>query len=68
VEHPINLLDSLLDIMSDALVVAPAIETSDLHSKTPLPTKPYQHRQSPKKQPPTAKTIFYVFVHQVIQK
>ncbi len=68
VEHPINLLDSLLDIMSDALVVAPAIETSDLHSKTPLPTKPYQHRQSSTKVTPRGKTFFYVFVHQVIQK
>jgi hypothetical protein len=65
VEHPINLLDSLLDIMSDALVVAPVIETGDLHSRPLMPTKPY-HRLSSSARPQTrGKTFFYVFVHQV---
>ncbi|CAG2163518.1 unnamed protein product [Oppiella nova] len=64
VEHPINLLDSLLDIMSDALVVAPVIETGDLHSRPLMPTKPY-HRLSSSARPQTrGKTFFYVFVHQ----
>ncbi|XP_054157875.1 neuroligin-4, X-linked-like isoform X2 [Oppia nitens] len=65
VEHPINLLDSLLDIMSDALVVAPVVETSDLHSRPVLPTRPY-HRQSSSTRPQQSRgrSYFYVFVHQ----
>ena len=66
VEHPINLLDSLLDIMSDALVVAPVIETSDLHSRPLMPTKPYHRLSSNGRPQARGKTFFYVFVHQVI--
>lgn len=38
-EHPINLLDSTVEILGDALVVAPLIRTADLFAKSILRSK-----------------------------
>jgi hypothetical protein len=64
IEHPINLLDSTADILGDALVVAPIIETGDLHSKWTL-SHQTSHPQSTSSEPRPQKSFFYVFVYQV---
>lgn len=49
-QHPINVLDSTTDAMSDALVIAPLVKTGNFHSRVQYPRKP--------------KTYQYVFTHQ----
>ncbi|KFM62862.1 Neuroligin-4, X-linked, partial [Stegodyphus mimosarum] len=49
-QHPINVLDSTTDAMSDALVVAPLVRVGNLHSRIQYPKRP--------------KTYEYVFHYQ----
>ncbi|GFY61682.1 neuroligin-2 [Trichonephila inaurata madagascariensis] len=49
-QHPIIILDSTTDAMSDALVIAPLVRTGNFHSRVRYPRKP--------------KTYQYVFTHQ----
>ncbi len=68
IEHPINLLDATADILGDALVVAPIVETGDIHSKwtqqASHPTSSAQTQHSADSRP--QKSFFYVFVYQVL--
>ncbi|XP_054157233.1 neuroligin-4, X-linked-like [Oppia nitens] len=68
VEQPINILESMADILSDSLVVSPLIQTGDLHSG-------HQRQSSTDTAPVVAnsdgggggggsKTYFYIFTHQ----
>ena len=72
VEHPVNLLDSTVDILGDALRVAPLIESGDLHSKwissqtTSAQQLPAYGNAGPQSESRTAKQFFYVFAYQVI--
>lgn len=49
-QHPINILDSTTDAMSDALIIAPLVRTGNFHSRVQDPKKP--------------RTFQYVFTHQ----
>ena len=72
-EHPINLLDSTADILGDALVVAPLMETADLFTKWTQ----YHHSASSSSSSHSSsasgpsetrgKSFLYVFVYQVHQ-
>ncbi|PRD36347.1 UNVERIFIED_CONTAM: nlg-1 [Trichonephila clavipes] len=48
-QHPINILDSTTDAMSDALAIAPLVRTGNFHSRVRYPRKP--------------RTYQYVFTH-----
>ncbi len=65
VEHPVNLLDSTADILGDALIVSPLIETGDLHSKW-ISSQTTQQSQPYLSETRTASIFFYVFAYQVI--
>ena len=72
VEHPVNILDSTVDILGDALRVSSIVESSDLHSKwISSNTKTQEHQPLQYSVPGTgiesrtAKIFFYVFAYQV---
>ncbi|CAG2110350.1 unnamed protein product, partial [Medioppia subpectinata] len=67
IEHPINLLDATADILGDALVVAPIVETGDLHTRWTSgagTTGGGQSGHASGADNRPHKTFFYVFVYQ----
>ena len=63
IEQPINILESMADILSDSLVVSPLIQTGDLHSG--LHQLSQSSAQPESASISTSKTFFYIFMHQV---
>ncbi|CAG2113789.1 unnamed protein product, partial [Medioppia subpectinata] len=61
VEQPINILESMADILSDSLVVSPLIQTGDLHSGPPLTSSIAGAADTTAG---AGKTFFYIFTHQ----
>ncbi|CAG2119289.1 unnamed protein product, partial [Medioppia subpectinata] len=61
VEQPINILESMADILSDSLVVSPLIQTGDLHSGPPLTSSIAGAVDTTAG---AGKTFFYIFTHQ----
>ena len=69
------MLESLKDILSDALIVAPLVQTGDFHSYVVQDSQSTVTNQSPSPHASAShtsfllknrtKTFFYVFVHQV---
>lgn len=68
-EHPINILDSLIDIIGDALVVAPITNTANLHFKKAhqqqLPRNGAATSGGVSIKPQFPRMYSYVFVYQV---
>lgn len=73
VEHPVNLFDSLVDILGDALVVAGMVQTGDLnaHQAAQILARRHHHVNGSKTdkiagpaQRASARTFFYVFSYQ----
>lgn len=68
-ETPIKRLDSLLDILSDGLIVSPLLRAGSLHQRHQMRRQmeaggSFGKKSSSSSNDSTSKTFFYVFSHQ----